>query len=84
MSPPAPPKPPYKAPCNGCGRCCQEELCHVGETAFGDDMEAPCPALIHDAGRWWCGFMLTEKAGGHPPRIAHSLGAGVGCGMEDE
>lgn len=51
MTPSAPAKPPLGAPCNGCGRCCQEELCHIGEMAFGDDMEAPCPALVHDAVR---------------------------------
>jgi hypothetical protein len=77
-------KPAYLAPCNGCGKCCQAELCPVAEMAFGRSEPAPCPALLFDAGRFWCGMVLTEKAAGMKPMIADALGIGIGCGMEDD
>lgn len=74
----APEKPAFGAPCNGCGFCCASEVCKVGRVAFGD-VPAPCPALVFDAGRWWCGLVVLEQHRGDDPLFARTLAIGVGC-----
>ena len=78
------PKPAYGATCNGCGVCCKTTLCPVAEMAFGRSEPAPCPALVWDAGRYWCGMVRREEARSAPSWIAELLDIGGGCGMEDE
>lgn len=78
LSPPA-----FGEPCNGCGRCCQEEVCGLGREAFGS-APAPCPALRARDGRFWCGIIEeATKAnvafGAHMERV---LGIGRGCDAE--
>ncbi len=51
-------KPAYGAPCNACGRCCQDELCRLGAKVFGP-MPGPCPALTEHEGGFGCGLILT-------------------------
>ena len=82
-----PTKPRYGAPCNGCGVCCQQELCPLGTTAFGA-VPAPCPALHWVQGRFWCGLALMEYEARRQdmtivPRLADALRLGQGCDMED-
>lgn len=77
-------KPPFRSPCNHCGKCCELQICEVGELAF-PGATAPCPGIIAEAdGRKLCGLVLIEKAFKIPPRIQHDLGIGVGCSMPDE
>lgn len=84
------PKPALLQPCNGCGKCCREEVCDLGEMIFGADTAAPCPALIEKDGRAWCGIILgVDKAAMNvdidPPSdlMKEFIGIGQGCSMED-
>ena len=49
-------KPAVGAPCNGCGWCCQQEICGMAEEALGL-VDAPCPALVSHDGRFWCSII---------------------------
>ena len=44
----APPKPPFGAPCNGCGVCCASEPCPVG-ILVSKRRKGACRALQWDA-----------------------------------
>lgn len=77
-----PVKPPFASPCNGCGLCCQLELCVVGKLMFPLE-EAPCPALVKRDGRTFCAVVLMEKQTGVDPLVARTLGIGHGCSMAD-
>lgn len=84
-----PVKPRYQTPCNGCGICCTVSLCEPAELALGRDATAPCPFLQWHNDRAWCGLVLAEQAAFDAglldkPRIAMSLGIGLGCDMEDD
>lgn len=92
-------KPPWAAPCNGCGLCCRVELCHVAREMF-PGAQTPCPALEFENGRAWCGLVR------HPTRhlklpvsldahrgeggttigeeVALAIYVGQGCGMPDD
>ena len=52
-------KPKYLQPCNRCGQCCKEQLCHVAEIVFvGHEENAQCPALeIETSGEFSCGMI---------------------------
>lgn len=87
-------KPPFRAPCNGCGECCRLQVCSLGELLMQLPNDAgPCPALeLHD-GAFKCGMALrphyylgTESWGNETlrPMLEFALGFGQGCGMEDE
>lgn len=79
-------KPVYGAPCNGCGYCCQKEVCAIGQVAYGPDVQAPCPSLIYENGRHWCRLVLAEaflnQQGLCEPVFATALGVGKGCDAE--
>lgn len=79
-------KPAYGAPCNGCGYCCQQEVCAIGLVAFGPATPAPCPALHFEHGRNWCKLVLAEaflnQQGQCEPVFATALGIGRGCDAE--
>jgi hypothetical protein len=84
----APRKPVFGAPCNGCGYCCQQEVCRVGSAAFGD-VAAPCPTLLFVQGRYWCGLVLAvyEARRQDPsvlPVLEDTLAIGRGCDAETE
>mgnify|MGYP001583561810 FL=1 len=86
MSDTAPEKPPFGAPCNGCGVCCIAELCQIGRKAFGD-IPGPCPALQFHQGRFWCGVVLAEYEGRRQgvielPLLEQTLAIGRGCDAE--
>lgn len=79
-----PPKPKFRAPCNGCGLCCSIELCAVGVLAF-PGAQAPCPALkiSTDGTRTYCNIVATEIEKKMEPIIQTYLGIGYGCSMTD-
>lgn len=79
-------KPTFGEPCNGCGYCCQQEVCRVGLEAFGPNTQAPCPALVLRDGRTWCGVIeaadgMAGGAFGSHMRLV--MGIGLGCDADD-
>ena len=51
-----------RKPCTHCGKCCQEEVCPVGEI-FTRTTKPPCPALAEDKdGKLWCGLVTCPEA----------------------
>jgi len=47
--------------CTHCGRCCQGEVCPVGEI-FTRTVTPPCPALAKDEkGKFWCGLIVCPE-----------------------
>lgn len=81
----APSKPAFGMPCNGCGLCCQMEVCAVGVAALGN-VPAPCPGLRFDGARFRC--MVIETADEHSPMASllmrARLGIDLGCDSEIE
>ncbi len=87
-------KPAYGSPCNGCGWCCQQEVCSIGRMVFGGAIDAvvegPCPALTEKDGRFLCGVviaeqeMLDEAGSKEIPRVPGMLGIGWGCDSRTE
>lgn len=89
---PTRPKPPYKAPCNHCGRCCHGGPCSIGKLFFKTD-RGPCPGLRWDRdGASACSLVLDP--GRHVPTRTRAKGvtvmreaarllvlAGTGCTM---
>lgn len=78
-------KPERGAPCNGCGWCCQQEVCGMALEIDGG-LEAPCPFLRSHDGRFWCGVIeqaanVDVAFAGH---LAWRLGIGVGCYAGDD
>jgi len=83
-------KPPYGTPCNGCGLCCQNEICPLGEIVF-PRAQAPCPALVVDGDRYACGLITTPQTfrplkasiyGVEELRAAAVIGVGAGIGCD--
>jgi len=74
-------KPPKGQPCNGCGWCCEQEVCLLGQELNGQST-APCPSLVHQDGRTYCGLIRWAS-----PEIAavfnRLLGIGRGCCSDD-
>ena len=83
-------KSPYGKPCNGCGQCCQEELCPLGAFVFGKQ-DGPCPALKFDATEEsFCGLVRSPRKYAPVKTAIHGatamgnaalwlIGAGHGC-----
>jgi hypothetical protein len=84
-------RPGYGEPCNGCGFCCKEEACDLSRE-YLKSAAAPCVALEHQDGRYWCGLVrnpakylgLQEWAvefaqGELSPKFAYALRLGAGC-----
>jgi len=82
-------KPPHGAPCNRCGLCCEDSLCHLGKHVFRQ-VEGPCPALSYDGQMSVCGlvemparFARVRAAMVGPTRLREAaitlIGAGIGC-----
>lgn len=53
-----PEKPPHGTPCNGCGGCCINTLCPLGQLLFGRQ-RGPCPALEIGVDRADCGLVAN-------------------------
>ncbi len=63
-------------PCSQCGRCCQEEVCIIGEEMFQIPFtETPCPALEYKEGKHWCGFIVNTEP--------HARAAGINWPTQD-
>lgn len=86
---PFPEKAPYGHPCNGCGLCCQNEVCPLGQIVF-PRAQAPCPALERNGERYVCGLVRHPEAyqpaktalyGADALRKAAEIGVGadIGC-----
>lgn len=84
-------KPPHGQPCNGCGLCCRDSVCPLGETVLGVPRDRPCPALRKaQDGTSACGLVVEPEA--YAPVLAFLngreslsraaaflIGAGLGC-----
>lgn len=89
------PKPKIGEPCNGCGICCERQLCNTGAfllrktKMFGEKtITGRCPALVtRFDGSYACGFILSPtrfiKSKYRPEvisrHVAVLIGAGSGC-----
>lgn len=83
-------KPPYGAPCNGCGQCCEDQLCPLGQIVFRMQ-RGPCPALRYVDMRSSCGlvdeprsYARTRSAmnGSDAMSVAAKILIGVGHGCD--
>jgi hypothetical protein len=83
-------KPPHGQPCNGCGQCCADQLCPLGEGLFGEPWDRRCPALEPDGERFGCGLIAHPMAYAMRMTLLHGaetmakaasylVGAGRGC-----
>lgn len=94
----APAKPPYGSLCNGCGECCRNELCPLGELLYRR-VEGPCPALsgpvlmTDGSEAFSCGLVALPEM--YAPVTAFALGrdrlsaaakmlVGVGAGCDSQ
>lgn len=79
-------KPKFLEPCNGCGLCCQLEVCALGLDMLGNNTPAPCPLIRARDGRFFCGAvdMADEMGAEQGAAIRFILGVGIGCDAEIE
>lgn len=89
-------KPPIGDPCNGCGLCCQIQVCGMGSfllglvDTYGERAPGPCPALVQDRDKLVCGVMrrpkdyVTSDKSVTALREAVSLLIGAGAGCDDD
>lgn len=66
--------------CIGCGYCCHEAPCPVGQKLHGDG--APCPELHFAGGRHWCRWVIScelQEEEGEGELAAKALDIGEGC-----
>ena len=69
-----PEKPPYGDRCNGCGKCCEREICPLGAQVFRR-VDGPCPALLRDErGVSACGLVVSPER--FAPLRAYKIGIG--------
>ena len=59
-------------PCTGCGHCCCQAVCFLGQRRDIKVDNTPCPMLIWDGQRHWCKIILQE------PRL-HKVISDSGC-----
>lgn len=66
--------------CKRCGRCCQEEICLLGEMTFESKIP-PCPALIWIDSKAACGFIVHGDIlrQGLSDYLKYLIGIGMGC-----
>lgn len=88
-------KPRIGEPCNGCGICCQAQVCRNGAYLlglvdnFGETVKGPCPAMRRSAaGVVRCDIVINPKryiksndymASAYSRNFALLIGAGTGC-----
>ena len=67
------------SPCVGCGYCCKKATCGLGATIHG--AQVPCPSLVFEDGRYWCGEVLTAERTNRSEaeKLKSWLYIGVGC-----
>ena len=83
----------YTNQCIQCGRCCQEEVCILGDLILRT-YQTPCPALELAYGKYWCGLIRSPEkhmswlSNDNMPDIAPLLkilfSFGVGCDAKGE
>lgn len=86
-------KPPHGSPCNGCGMCCADQRCPLGQVVFGPG--GRCPALQMQMPGFVCGLLVDP--GKYAPDVvarhgeaeaknagAYLIGAGYGCDSQLE
>jgi hypothetical protein len=82
--PAAPPKPAFRAPCNGCGLCCLCEPCPAGVLVSGR-REGACAAVRWDeAGRVYRCGLVTGAPGPLAWLARRWISAGTGCDADFE
>ena len=62
-------KPPYGSECNGCGGCCEDQLCPLASAVF-PDWRTPCPALEPSGVRAKTCGLINDPMRYAPVRIA--------------
>lgn len=83
-------KPPHGAPCNGCGGCCIDRRCPLGERLFGPGGNCPALERVIPSLAFTCGVIrrpahyapaVVAQHGEDAARKAAALlmGAGLGC-----
>ena len=85
-------KPEFGDVCNGCGQCCENEVCQLGLDFIRiAPTVIPCPAIERENGRVFCGlvrrpayYMFAEhvhesQTGWLSTQFAAALGFGKGC-----
>lgn len=70
-------KPAHGAPCNGCGYCCEAELCIVASSLLNKPLlpgnPGPCPYLEKDGEKRVCGLVVNPTK--HAPLVVMRVGA---------
>lgn len=74
-------KPLHGQPCNGCGYCCQQEVCELALLVDGS-LTAPCSYLVYADGRTYCG-LVQHAAPATALLFKKLLGIGRGCCSTD-
>ena len=81
--------------CDGCGLCCSVALCALAQGYHGVEARPPCPSLLLEDGRYWCGILdaMNRRAHGDGEDgaaasvamlITQALGIGKGCDIPHE
>ena len=84
-----------RPPCDGCGYCCSVALCALAQGYHGVEARPPCPSLLLEYGRYWCGILdvMNRRAHGDEEDgaaasvamlITQALGIGKGCDIPHE
>ena len=61
----------YGHPCNGCGLCCLESVCDIGQFVFLRK-QGPCPALEVADDRYQCGLVANPARYASQTALAES------------
>ena len=63
--------------CIGSGYCCWKAPCMLAQRVHGP-VSGPCPSLVFDKGRHWCGEVLKADED-DKLKIIDNLAIGAGC-----
>lgn len=85
IHPQAPAKPQPGVACNGCGVCCQVELCPLARLRYLR-RRGPCPALhwVDDERRYVCGMLARMRQPLARWWVRRFIAAGIGCDCDIE
>ena len=51
----------------------------MGRLVHGDEAKEPCPSLVWDGHRYWCGVVLSTE-GAAREKLVENMAIGAGCG----
>ena len=72
---------PSLPPCVRCGKCCEEEVCPVGDVVY-ETSAPPCPGLRYKGGKAICGLVeICRKE--ELRKLFTVMGFGIGCDSEE-